>query len=41
MLLSDGERLTGAYGIEGARMEIADMPPPVRPMDAQMASLSG
>jgi dihydrolipoamide dehydrogenase len=82
-LLSDGQRLTGAYalgpeagewmqqatlairarislevlsdtiqpfpsfsGIYDAalmalRMAIADMPPPVRPMDAQMASLSG
>jgi dihydrolipoamide dehydrogenase len=82
-LLSDGERLTGAYALgpeagewlqqatlavrarvpldvlsdtiqpfpsfsgiydaalKALRMEIADMPPPVRPMDAQMASLPG
>ncbi len=82
-LLSDGERLTGAYALgpeagewmqqatlairahvplevlsdtiqpfpsfsgvydaalKALRMEIADMPRPVRPMDAQMASLSG
>ena len=82
-LLSDGERLTGAYALgpeagewmqqatlavrahvplqvlsdtiqpfpsfsgiydaalKGLRMEIADMPRPVRPMDAKMASLSG
>jgi pyruvate/2-oxoglutarate dehydrogenase complex dihydrolipoamide dehydrogenase (E3) component len=82
-LLSDGERLTGAYALgpeagewmqqatlairahvplevlsdtiqpfpsfsgiydtasKELRMEIADMPRPVRPMDAQMASLSG
>jgi pyruvate/2-oxoglutarate dehydrogenase complex dihydrolipoamide dehydrogenase (E3) component len=82
-LLSDGERLTGAYAIgpeagewlqqatlairarvplavlsdtiqpfpsfsgiydtalKALRMQIADMPRPVRPMDAQMASLSG
>jgi dihydrolipoamide dehydrogenase len=82
-LLSDGERLTGAYAlgpeagewmqqatlairahvpvdvlgdtiqpfpsfsgiydtaVKTLRMEIADMPPPARPMDAQVASLSG
>ena len=81
-LLSDGERLTGAYALgpeagewmqqatlairahvrldvlrdtiqpfpsfsgiydaalKALSMEIADMPPPVRPMDAQIASLS-
>ena len=82
-LLSDGERLTGAYAlgpdagewlqqatlairahvpvevlgdtiqpfpsfsgiydtvVKGLRMKIADMPPPVGPMDAQMANMSG
>ena len=82
-LLSDGERLTGAYALgpeagewmqqatlairahvplevlsdtiqpfpsfsgiydaalKSLRMEVADMPRPIRPMDAQMASLSG
>jgi pyruvate/2-oxoglutarate dehydrogenase complex dihydrolipoamide dehydrogenase (E3) component len=82
-LLSDGERLTGAYAlgpeasewlqqatlairahvpvevlgdtiqpfpsfsgiydtvVNGLRMKIADMPPPVGPMDAQMANMSG
>jgi dihydrolipoamide dehydrogenase len=34
---------SGIYdaAVKALRMEIADMPPPVRPMDAQMASLSG
>ena len=82
-LLSDGERLTGAYAlgpeagewlqqatlairahvpvevlgdtiqpfpswsgiydtvVKALRMKIADMPPPVGPMDAQMANMSG
>jgi hypothetical protein len=60
-LLSDGERLTGAYApgpgagkwlqqatlairtaaVMALRVKIADVPPAVRPMAAQTASLSG